>query len=79
MTLSEPDSSLPILMASLEQYGLYSGYKLNVHKTQTLSYNFFPQENVRKIYNFKWKTNVMKYLGVNIPRNLIKPNLIKTQ
>ena len=57
-------------MSSLEQYGLYSGYKLNVHKTQTLSYNFFPQENVRKRYNFKWKTNIIKYLGVNIQRNL---------
>ena len=59
VTLSDPDLSLPKLMSSLEQYGFYSGYKLNVHKTQTLSYNFFPQENVCKIYNLKWKTNVM--------------------
>ena len=47
VTLSEPDLSLPKLMSSLEQYGLYSGYTLNVHKTQTLTYNFFPQENVK--------------------------------
>jgi hypothetical protein len=30
VTLSEPDLSLPKLMSSLEQYGLYSGYKLNL-------------------------------------------------
>ena len=44
VTLSETDLSLPnvLLMSSLEQYGLYSGNKLNIHKIQTLSYNFFP-------------------------------------
>lgn len=33
MTISNPDSSLPKLMSCLEQYGWYSGYKLNLHKT----------------------------------------------
>lgn len=46
VTLSHPDSSLPKLMSSLEQYGFYSGYKVNMHKTQTLTYNFLPREDV---------------------------------
>ena len=68
VTLSDPDTSLPKLMSSLDQYGFYSGYKLNIEKTQTLSFNYSPQENVHKMFKFKWKTRILKYLGVNIPK-----------
>lgn len=67
-TLSDPDTSLPKLMSSFNQYGFYSGYKLNIEKTQTLSFNYSPQDSTRKTFNFIWKTRILKYLGVNIPK-----------
>lgn len=70
VTLSNPKSSLPKLMTCLEEYGSYSGYKVNINKTQTLSFNYLPQENVRRKFNFKWNADVIKYLGVNIPKKL---------
>lgn len=61
---SNPDTSLPKLL------GIHSGYKFNIHKPQILSYNYFPLESICKKCTFKWKTNNIKYLGVNIPKKL---------
>ena len=41
--LGQPTYCLPKLMRSFEQYGQLSGYKINVNKTQLLSYNYSPQ------------------------------------
>lgn len=38
--LSNPDVSLLKLFDSLEEYGRFSGYKLNIKKTQMLSFDF---------------------------------------
>lgn len=59
-TISDPDSSSPKLMSCLEQFGGYSGHKLNLHKTKTLSFNYLPQENIRNKYHFKWKTSRLR-------------------
>ncbi len=70
VTLSDPDASLPNLMSCLDQFGFYSGYKLNIEKTQTLSFNYSPGKVIHRTFKFKWKTKIMKYLGVNIPKTL---------
>lgn len=49
--LSSPEQSLVQLFSLLEQYGLFSGYKLNVSKTQILSFNYSLSENVKERYN----------------------------
>lgn len=38
----QPTQSLLVLMSFLTEYGSYSGYKLNVQKTQVLSFNHTP-------------------------------------
>ena len=35
--ITTPEVSIPRLMSSLKDFGTYSGYKLNVQKTQTLT------------------------------------------
>jgi len=40
--LGQPTYSLPKLMESFKTYGQLSGYKINVGKTQLLSYNRHP-------------------------------------
>ena len=70
MTLSNPKVSLPKLLYLLEEFGSYSGYKLNLHKTQTLTFNLNPHENIYRTCKFKLTDSVIKYLGVQIPKDL---------
>lgn len=61
-------SSLNTLMSLLEQFGSYSGHKLNIQKTQILAY--LPHMNIHEKYNLNWKTTDIKYLFVIIPKDL---------
>ena len=70
VTLTSPSASLPKLLSLLKEFGSYSGYKLNLHKTQTLTFNYEPQESIYKTFQFKWKNNTIKYLGVHIPKEV---------
>lgn len=44
--LNKPEASFPKLMNLLEEYGHYSGYKLNVLKTQILTFNYSPSLDI---------------------------------
>ena len=49
-------------MDVLLTFGTYSGYVLNVHKTQALVYNYTPQEELKSGCNFTWTSLSIKYL-----------------
>lgn len=68
--LSEPTKSLPILFNCLNNFGSYAGYKLNVNKTQIITFNYDPPINVRQALNLKWNLTSLKYLGVVIPTEI---------
>lgn len=70
--LGHPTYSLPKLMQSIEQYSQLSGYKINIGKTQLLSYNYSPPEEIKSNYPLAWQTESFKYLGINIPKDLTK-------
>lgn len=70
--LSDPTHSLPQLMVSLEKYGELSGYKVNVSKTQILTYNYDTPAEIKNKYPWSWQTKHIKYLGVTIPKDLSK-------
>uniref|UniRef100_A0A672ZLI1 Reverse transcriptase domain-containing protein n=1 Tax=Sphaeramia orbicularis TaxID=375764 RepID=A0A672ZLI1_9TELE len=57
--LKDPETSLPILIHNLEVYGLLSGYKLNLVKTQILAMNYSPSENVKRRYNLNWNSSTI--------------------
>ena len=61
--LTQPSKSLPALMSTLTDFGQLSGYKLNVKKTQVLTFKYVPDKAVRESYKFK-------YLGINLPQDL---------
>lgn len=67
VTFEDPGSGLPLLMELLKTYGSFSGYVLNVHKTQVLTFNYSPTQEFIEKYNFNWYSSHIKYLGVNIP------------
>lgn len=70
ITLSEPASGLPILMDMLETYGKYSGYVLNINKTQVMTFNFAPTQEFKTKYTFNWYSTQIKYLGVYLTKDL---------
>ena len=43
VTLTNPNASLPKLLSLLKEFGSYSSYKLNLHKS--LTFNYKPQQN----------------------------------
>ena len=70
VTIEDPGSGLPILMELLETYGSYSGYVLNINKTQVLTFNYNPTQELMTNYKFNWHSTHVKYLGVNLPKDL---------
>uniref|UniRef100_A0A3Q2ZLE5 Reverse transcriptase domain-containing protein n=2 Tax=Kryptolebias marmoratus TaxID=37003 RepID=A0A3Q2ZLE5_KRYMA len=77
--LSDPENSLPCLINQLETFGFYSGYKLNLKKTQVLTFGYTPSETIRQNYNLNWNSNMMTYLGIKLTKNmddLYKANFI---
>lgn len=70
--LSDPEQSLTRLLELLEQYGSFSGYKLNVPKMQILCFKYSPSVNVKYKHNLKWDWVSIRYLEVNIPTDLTK-------
>ena len=49
--LQDPNTVFIKLVKIMEEYGLMSGYKLNVSKTQVLPFNYKPNKEIRKRYN----------------------------
>lgn len=70
--LTQPTLTFPKLMDTLHRYGTFSGYKLNVQKTQVLSCNYTPPDHISRKYNLRWDADYIKYLGVNIPKDIRK-------
>ena len=69
VALQDPDRTFPDLMSILEDYGKYSGYKLNIAKTQILTLNYSPGREIREKYKIKWNSKVIKYLGVELAKD----------
>uniref|UniRef100_A0A8C6SP44 Reverse transcriptase domain-containing protein n=1 Tax=Neogobius melanostomus TaxID=47308 RepID=A0A8C6SP44_9GOBI len=70
--LGQPNQSLPRLMMILEEFGSLSGYKLNIQKTQVMTFNYQPTTELENKYNLKWNKDSMKYLGVILCRDVKK-------
>ena len=72
VTIMDPDIGLPRLMKMLETYsmGIYSGYVLNIHKTQVMTFKYSPMQELIAKYDFNWHSSHIKYLGVVLSKDL---------
>ena len=59
-----------------QTFGTYSGYVLNVHKTQALVYNYTPQEEQKSRCHFLWTPFSIQFIEVNLPKD--SPKLYDT-
>lgn len=74
--MSDPVNSVP----KLKQFGRYSGYKINVNKTEALALNTHITPYIKTLLSFKCPNEGIKYLGNTIPAdldNLYKANYTK--
>lgn len=72
ISVTQPTQMLPKLMTLLEEFGFISGYKINVNKTQVLTFNYDPPTWIRTTYNWNWNAQSINYLGVSLPRDLLR-------
>lgn len=68
--LTNPTSSMPHLKGIISVYGFFSGYKINVDKTEAMDVNNNIPLDVKQQSGFKWPREGIKYLGINIPLTL---------
>ena len=58
--LSTPSNSFSELMNLLEGFGRYAGYKLNLQRTQILTFNSTPPQNIRDRFHFNWDIEILR-------------------
>lgn len=68
--VSNPSTSLPIVLDILKQFGQLSGYKLNFGKSELFAINNLVGDLPDDIVPFKRVDNGFKYLGILITRSL---------
>lgn len=69
--MMQPTSFLPKLIQQFKQYGSFSGYKINLTKTQTLLYNYNPQKEMMCKYPMMWQAQSLRNVGINVPIYII--------
>lgn len=64
--------SLPTLMSSINMFGKLSGYKINIQKTQIMTFNFTLPDDLVSKYSLRCTKTPMKYLGINLTKDITK-------
>uniref|UniRef100_A0A8C5MA17 Reverse transcriptase domain-containing protein n=1 Tax=Leptobrachium leishanense TaxID=445787 RepID=A0A8C5MA17_9ANUR len=64
--VTDPDSSLPAIVRTLDDYGAMAGYRINRDKSEFLNISLHPTSvsSIRRTYPFRHCPEQMKYLGV---------------
>lgn len=70
--LLNPDRSFFNLFSYLDTFASVSGYKINITKTQLLSFKYEPNQLLKSKININWNLQSIKYLGVNVSKDLSK-------
>ena len=66
--LTLPQKSMNHLMNVIKDFSLVSGYKLNENKFESLTIGAQIHSILKELYNFKWDTEELKYLGIYISK-----------
>lgn len=67
--IKNPENSLPHLYNTIEQFGKYSGYKINYNKSNACLLHMNPTEKMQKSL-FQWSPEGFKYPGIRFTPQL---------
>lgn len=70
--ISDPISNIPHIIHALKHFGIFSGYKLNLNKSECYSVNDLALQIQEKVCPFKWSRDGFKYLGISITGDILK-------
>ena len=68
--VSDPLTSIPHALSLLSSFGVFSGYKLNISKSEFLSINRLAEDLPPTLIPFRNASEGMKYLGVTVTRSM---------
>ena len=68
--LTQPETSIPALILTIELFGNFSGYKINFDKSKALPLGDFGEKSAFPNFPFKWSDSGLTYLGVKVSANL---------
>uniref|UniRef100_A0AAR2JQE7 Reverse transcriptase domain-containing protein n=1 Tax=Pygocentrus nattereri TaxID=42514 RepID=A0AAR2JQE7_PYGNA len=68
--ITDPDRTLPAVLSILEDFGSFSGYKLNLGKSECFPVNATACDLQQSDLPFQFSPSGFKYLGVNVTRTL---------
>lgn len=66
----DPDHSVPHLLHTIREFGQYSGYKINLHKSNAIFLHMTPTEKMLSLSGFNPTPKGFKYLGIFITPEL---------
>lgn len=75
--IAEPETSTPLILDTLALFGKFSGYKVNIHKSNACALHVQISDEMRSLCPFNWTPYGFKYLGINVTpvlQNLFKEN-----
>lgn len=70
--MSDPAASLPVVLNILDKFGSYSGYKLNLCKSELLPINSSAKNIPPSFFPFKYAIDGFRYLGIFITNSIQK-------
>lgn len=68
--IHDPNVCLHVLFDLLDEFGSYSGYKLNIQKTQIQRFNYNPSSKLKKVLPVDWSQKAIKHLRVWLTHSL---------
>ncbi|KAL2085077.1 hypothetical protein ACEWY4_018397 [Coilia grayii] len=73
--IRRPETSVPALLALIDSFSKFSGYKINWSKCEALALTAYCPKTLFHPGNFRWPDQGIRYLGILFPPNLV--NIMK--
>jgi len=68
--VSNPIQNFPVILSMLQKFGSFSGYKINLHKSECFPINALAKGLLQSDVPFKLSRSGFRYLGINITHSM---------
>lgn len=68
--ITNPEKSIPTLILIINEFGLFSGYKINYNKSEALPLGDYGDWATLVSFRFRWSTSGFTYLGIRVSADI---------